>query len=283
MRRRDLPAAARRGLALIAVLWIVAAAAIIITGISHSVKQELKMVSTARDAVVGDGIGQAAIFLALQEMTLRNDPPQRLVTLTPSFRGTPVAVQVLPLHGLVDVNNAPAGLLAALFQHAGGLERQRAVALADAAVAFRARKDGAGRPVGFESPEDLLQVPGIDYPLYARLATLVTADVQGGGRVNVPAAPADVLMVLAGGDAPRAAALAAARDASQPGLDTTSLPPDFIELQGQTQRYRMQARVPLASGAWLLVSRTVDLGGSRHGVPWRVLHADHRFEPATGH
>ncbi len=268
-------------MALIAVLWVVAAATIVFAGMAQSVKQELRTVGAARDAVVGDGIGQAAIFLALQEMTVRGQAPQRLHTVVQPFREIPVHVRVQPLTGLIDINNAPVGLLAALFQYGGGLDRPRSVALADAVAASRSRRDGAGRLLAFESPEDLLQVTGIDYPLYARLASLVTADVQGSGRVSVQAAPPDVLVVLAGGDAPRAAALAAARDAASPSLDTTYLPADFIETQGSTQFFQLQARVPLASGSWLLVSRTVDLGAARHGVPWRVLRSEHRIEPAT--
>jgi hypothetical protein len=44
----------------------------------------------------------------------------------------------------------------------------------------------------------------------------------------------------------------------------------------------VQARVPLPDGAWLLVSRWVDMnGGKADGLPWRVFHAENRLEPTA--
>ncbi len=92
-------------------------------------------------------------------------------------------------------------LLATLFRYAGVRMSRGAEALAAAAVEWRSAKDGRGRPVGFEAPEDLLRVRGVDYTLYARLSAVVTADLQGNGRVSPPAAPDEVLRVLASGNA----------------------------------------------------------------------------------
>ncbi|TWO67924.1 general secretion pathway protein GspK [Caenimonas sedimenti] len=273
-----------RGLALVAVLWIVAALSVVAAGVSHSVRQEIRAVSNARQAAVGEAQGQAAIFLVLQDLATQVQKPVRLATLPATWHGVEMAVRVQPLDGLIDLNNAPPGLLALLFQHGGELDRPRAEALAQAAVRYRSTLDGRNRSVGFESPEDLLQVEGIDYNLYAKLAALVTADLRGSGRVNVLAAAPDVLAVLAGGDHAKAAALAARREdggAGGAGLDTTALPGEFVDLRSVGPRYHLQARVPLSGGAWLLVSRTVDFGAARHGVPWRVLHGDYRFEPAS--
>ena len=269
------------GVALVAVLWIVAALSIVVTSISSSVRQEIKAVSASRQSVVSEALGQAAIGLVLQDLSSRPDRGQALSLVDTVYKETPVRVRVLPLTGLIDINNASPALLARLFRYAG-VDAKQAEALAAAAVEWRSAKDGRGRPIGFEAPEDLLRVRGVDYTLYARLAELVTADIQGNGRVSPPAATDAVLSVLALDNAALLAGRPMERNATRALTDTTSLNGEFTDSNAQTQRYQLQARVPLAGGSWLLVSRTVDFSGGRDGLRWRTIHADARFEPAPG-
>ena len=279
---RDLhaiPSPRQRGIALVAVLWMVAALSIVVTSISSSVRQEVKAVSASRQSLVGQAMGQAAIQLVLQDLGSRPDRSQALAYVDTVFRDTSIRVRVLPLTGLIDINNAPPALLASLFRYAGA-ESRAAEALAVAAVEWRSAKDGRGRPVGFEAPEDLLRVRGVDYTLYARLSAVVTADLQGNGRVSPPAAPDEVLKVLASGNAAPLPGRATERDTARPRIDTTALNGEFTDSNAQTQRFQLQARVPLSGGSWLLVSRTVDFNGGRNGLQWRIIHTDARFEPA---
>ncbi len=272
---------ARRGLALVAVLWIIAALSVVAASVSHSVRQEIRAVSSARQAAVGEAQGQAAIHLALQALAVQAQRPVRPTSLATTYRALDMPVRVQPLDGLIDLNNAPAGLLALLFQHGGQADKPQAEALAQAAIRYRSTLDARNRKVGFEAPEDLLQVEGIDYTLYAKIAALVSADLRGNGRVNVLAATPEVLVVLAAGDREKAAAIAARRDEGGPGLDITALPAEFVDVSAVGPRYHLQARVPLPGGGWLLVSRTVDFAAARLGVPWRTLHGDYRIEPAS--
>lgn len=57
-----------RGVALIAVLWIVAAMAIAVTGMAHAVRNEIRTVAAARSGVETQALGEAAIALAVQKM-----------------------------------------------------------------------------------------------------------------------------------------------------------------------------------------------------------------------
>jgi general secretion pathway protein K len=269
----------QRGIALVAVLWIVAALSIVVTSISSSVRQEVRAVSASRQTVVGEALGQAAIQLVLQDLASRPDRTQALSYVDTVFKDTPVQVRVLPLTGLIDINNASPALLARLFRFAG-VDARGAEALAAAAVEWRSALDGRGRPVGFEAPEDLLRVRGVDYTLYARLSEVVTADLQGNGRVSPPAATDAVLRVLAADNAALFAGRPMERNAMRGGVDTTSLNGEFTDNNAQTQRFQLQARVPISGGSWLLVSRTVDFSGGTNGLQWRTIHTDARFEPA---
>lgn len=273
--------ARERGVALIAVLWIVAALSILVTGMVQAQRDEIRLVAAARQTVQGSALGSAAIQLVLQQTAARSEPLMRLRRVEVSFGGQDIPVEVVPLNGLIDLNRAQEPLLAALFTVAGKLEPARAEALAKALVAARLPGPLTQRGPRFEAIEDLLQLPGVDYDLYARLSTLVTTDAMGGGRVNAMAAPVGVLQVLSGGDTEKAARVAANRDGGGTGVDTTDLPAQFMDTAA-SPRLRLVARVLLPDGRRLLSSRLVETGrATPDGVPWRIFHAEDRFEPTS--
>ena len=268
-----------QGLALIAVLWIVAALSIIATGMLHAVRAEVRVIASARQAVVAGALGDAAINLVIQDLISKPARPLRLATIDKSFEGVGISVQVLPLTGLIDINAAPKSLLESLLVVAGKLATQDAAALAQAAVDARSARDERGRAQGFEATEDLLRIPGFDYALYASISPLITADAQGGGRVNPVAAPMGVLAVLADGNVDLANRVATERDAGKVGVDTSSLNRAHVDDNASSQRFRMQARVPLADGASMTSTQVVDLvNRPQSNLPWRVFRSEHRLE-----
>ncbi len=270
-----------QGLALVAVLWIVAALSILATSMSYAVRDEIRQAARARHAGEAAALGDAAIQLVLQEMVgSAAARPTRLVRVERSFLGQSVDVEVMPLSGLIDINSAGEALLLRLFVVAGQLNAGAAAALAQTILDVRSQLPRSGaRTRAFEAPEDLLRVPGMEYPLYARIAGLVTVDGQSDGRVNALAAPADVLLVLADGNAANAGRVAAARDAAREGVDTTTTLNGNYLGSGRTSRFRLVARVGLPDGRKALVSRTVDLeDGARDGLPWRTLQMQRSIE-----
>ncbi len=269
------------GMVLIAVLWIVAALSIAVTGLTRSVRQEAALLSTARDALQATALGEAAISLVLQQMVAAGTPITQLREAPVSFQGQSIAVRVIPLTGLINLNAAPAALLAKLYAVAGGLPSDAADGLALATLAARERRDARGLPARFEAPEDLLQVPDFTYGLYARLAGLVTADLRGSGRVNALAAPRDVLVVLANGNLAAADRIDSARRAGGEGIDITSLDGNFVQ-QASGRQFRLVARVPGTDGASVDVLRDVLLTPDRRsGAPWQIFHASQRTVPAS--
>ena len=266
-------------MALVAVLWIVAALSILVTGMVQAQRDEIRLVSSARQAVQGSALGNAAIVLALQRMAARSEPLTRLSRVEIGYGGLTIAVEVVPLNGLIDLNRASEPLLLELFKVAGKLPEDRAAALAKALVAARTPGPLTLGGPRFEAIEDLLQLPGVDFGLYARLSPLVTTDALGAGRVNAMAAPQGVLMVLSQGDSARAARIASSRDGGAPGVDTTDLPAQFLD-NVTTKRFKLVATVPLPDGRRLLSSRMVETARvAPDGVPWRIFQADDRFEP----
>ena len=276
------PKEARCGVALIAVLWLVAAMSLIITGIVKSVRSEIRTVGVQRQAVIANALADAGILLALQNLQVQQKEPGAAIQLIPvQFEGLSAQVSVQPLNGLIDINNAAPLLVADLYRHAGGLNADAAQAMAQATVESRQFKNAKGVTQGFEAIEDLLRVPKMTYDLYVKVAGLVTADLKdGSGRVNALAAPVGVLQVLTGGDVARAASLAARRTADLNVMDTSFLKPEHIEM-APSRSLRLQVQVDLADGAAAQRAWLVYWGADpRSGLPWRVLGTQQSMQRA---
>jgi len=187
------------------------------------------------------------------------------------YTGVDVLVEVQPFSGLVDINLAPAPLLAALFAVNGGVDTATSQRLAAAVVAMRDARP-AEPPPRFKAPEELLSVEGVSYDLYAKLAHLLTTDSRGSGRINPLAASQEVLLLLAGGDQGLAEQVAANRDADVAGMDTTRLQTAFTD-SSVSGRLRFRAYVPFPDGS-VTVVRDIDISLVAEGTaPWRTLRA----------
>ena len=259
-----------RGVALVAVLWVVAALSILVTGLVQTQREEIRSAVSARTRLQADAVGQGAIHMAVQTLIQQGQRRERLSRIKVPYDGVEMVVEVQPFSGLVDLNLAPAPLLAALFSVQGLLDEGAATRLAASVVALRDARP-AGPPPRFRAPEELLAVEGVDYDLYARLAHFVTTDSRGSGRINPLAAPPGVLLLLADGDQSLASRVAAERDAEVVGMDTTRLKAAFID-QSVSSRLRFRAFVPAPDGSEVIVVRDIDISFASEGTaPWRTM------------
>lgn len=267
---------AQQGLALIAVLWITAALGLIVTGLVSSVRQEAGSAGREQRQLLAQAHGDAAILQVLQAWHTQNRlSAERLETTPVAWSGQTLDVISGPLEAYIDLNHAGVPLLAELLRHAGQLDPDSAQRLAQAIDDFRQTTGPDNRRQGFDAPEDLLRVPGIQYGVYARIAPLVTVDHKtGGGLVNPKAAPLGVLKVLAGGDMALVSQTALRRQADPNTMDTTAFNPAFIA-QGASRFFWLMARVPQPDGSHVLRRWTVFSGtDNRTGLPWKVLSRD---------
>lgn len=279
-------AVGQSGIALVAVLWMVAALALLALALATATRAELHTAQGVRARAEAAAIGDAAIQLAMLELRSLPDAQQKLSNFAYEFAGRPVEVELVPASGLVDLNQAGEELLAGLFSGPGGAEPEFAAQLAQRVVEWRtpgqtdtdlAATDVGQRPRGgqFQYPEDLLQVPGVSYPLYDRVRDLIT--VRGGSAGVAPqAASLDVLTLLAGGDRDLATRIASTRG-NDPTTDMTGLASRFLA-GGGSSVYRVDARVKLGERSYRR-TRWIDLSqGGAEGTPWRSF----RVEPVIG-
>lgn len=272
----------QRGVALIAVLWLVSAMGLIITGVVQSVRSEVRTVGLQRQAVVANAAADAAILLALQHLHAYKIEPKSAVQIIPvQFEGQARDVSVIPLNGLINLNLASVTLLADMYRYAAELPPETAQALAQATLDFRQLKNAKGQAQGFDAKEDLLRVPTMTYDLYAKVIGLVTVDLkEGSGRVNALAAPSGVLKILTSGDIARAAVLESRRSADPAAIDTSFLKPEHIEMTS-SRSLRLQVQIDLPGGGAALKTWHVYWGQDpRSGLPWRVLSTQQSLQAA---
>jgi len=280
MRRKP---SASRGMALIAVLWMVAAMGLIVTGLVKSVRTEISSGGMQRQAFQAQAHADAAILMAMQVLYAQTArPPPGGQTMDIGFQNQNFQTQIKPLNGLIDINRAPIGLLIELYKYGAGLTSDEAQLLAQLTLQTRELKSSKGQQTGFDSSDDLLRVPGMTYERYVMIRDLVTADLKGGnGLVNPQAAPRGVLQVLVAGDTSRAAALSASRITNPNGMDTTFFNPAFID-NGTSRSLRFKVDITLPGGGYL--TRWWDVHDSqnpRNGLPWRILGKGQRLSLAA--
>jgi general secretion pathway protein K len=212
----------------------------------------------------------------------KTELPKGILTIPVQFEGHSIDVTVRPLNGFFDINHAPVEVLADLYHFAGELDDSSAQKLAQATLEFRQTKNAKAMEIGFDAPEDLLNVPTMTYDLYAKIAGLIVAELKGGsGRVNPLAAPQGVIRVLTGGNAPRAEALMAQRDSNNGTMDTSFLNPAQIEIASSVN-LQFQVQIDLSDS--FIFQKTVHIHwatDARSGLPWRILGSQQRLLPST--
>lgn len=279
---KKLSAQQSSGVALIAVLWLVSAMGLIITGVVKSVRSEVRTVGLQRQAVIANASADAAILLALQHLHAYKIEPKSVIQVVPvQFEGSTREVSVIPLNGLINLNQASVGLLADMYRYEAELSPEVAQALAQATLDYRQLKNAKGQQQGFDAKEDLLRVPTMSYDRYAKVVSSVTVDLrETSGRVNPLAAPSGVLKILTAGDVARAAVLESRRNADPAAIDTSLIKPEHIEMTS-SRSLRLQVQIDLPGGGTAARLWHVYWGEDpRSGLPWRVLSTQQSLQAA---
>lgn len=270
---------AHRGMALVAVLWLVASMSLVTFGIITSVRRDMQTIGMQRHLGVAAARADAMILLALQRLHVSTLEPSRVNNeISVSYEGVSNSVTLYPLTALIDINNASASMLADLYQYIGQIDAESARALAQSTVETRTAMNKKGAPVVFGAEEDLFRVPGVTYELYAKIKDSVTADLRSGsGRVNPQFAPVSVLTVLAGGNISKADQLALQRRNDPNFADFSSLNPEYIDMSSSSI-LRLEVFVNFADSnvlvrQWWVIMRD----DPRTSLPWRVFRKNSKL------
>ncbi len=192
------------GLALVIVLWVVAALSVLVLGLSQTSRLQTQLTQHHRAATEARALLEAGLVVGMARVAWFGSINQR-DSHAFDLGGAQVQVDIHPATGFIDLNEAPADLLARLFRYGAGLETEPAEALAAAVVDWRdsdpmnrdSRAEGYRGP--FRVPEEVGQVPGASRDLHDSIKRYVTL-YSGAPQVNPFAAPRGVVGILSGGD-----------------------------------------------------------------------------------
>lgn len=262
------------GLALVAILWLVAGLSLTALALARTVRTETQMVAQAGQALVAQTWSDAGVHLTMQALKVQPGGISTTQRIMQTFKDRSMLVELAPLTGWIDINRAPEPLLASAIERLGEVEAAHAAELASELV--RARqipKENGTEPKVFASVEDLIRLPRWDIDVWSKVSPFLTANNgAAGGGVNPLAAPLPVLKVLALGNAALAERIHEQAQAGAPAIDTTGLQADWITLQG-SRLLQITIHIDAADGSRLKVKRRVDLGGSPgDGLSWRIIH-----------
>ena len=216
-----------RGVALVAVLWVVSllaaiAASFIATQRSETVAARNQIDNAEARALADAGLYRAVLALEVDGEGAPHDGSPREWTID----GGRVVTSVQAEGGKIDLNGTDADLLAGLFTAAGAARPQ---ALASAVIDFRDANDdplpGGGedadyRAAGlshnakdrpFERRDELLQVLGMTREIYDAVAPAITVHTRSRG-IDPVSAPPLALAALPAVDGGAAEALAVQRE-----------------------------------------------------------------------
>ena len=297
------PASRRRGIALIAVLWVLVLLALMAANFTRITRTETNLARNMVENAKAEALADAAVHRAVLGL-LATDASTRWsadgTVYRYEFGGGTVRIVIEDESGKIDLNGGESGHLRGLFLVLG-VEDDRATALADAIVDFR-DEDDLRQLNGAEDPEydaaglsygakddrfavvaELRQVLGMTRDLYDLAAPFLTVYSNRSG-VNVATAPREVLLAVPGVATSEVETLLSARDSGDGGGQGTALPiPSASTPTGQgfftnsprvTAPVTVRAEAELPGGAVFVREAVVQLaaGGAPpfHVLAWRT-------------
>ena len=263
-RKCALPAAKRSrsapdGVALVLVLWVIAALSLIVVTMSGVARTEARAQIQFGERTQALALTDGALRVAGAALLASAERPLKPSVIETVVDGRVVKVEIVSAVGLINVNHAPEPLLADLFALAAGLDRSQAESLAHNVVQWRggaAADPGSPDPAEqyrqqglthsprgsfFARVEDLRQVVGLSPEVYDTISRLVTVARVGSGGVNPLAAPPEVLAVMANNQSALVNWLVSRREDAAQSVADLDLSQFAHVVQGGSSAYRLAA------------------------------------------
>lgn len=282
----------QKGVALVLVLWILVLVTVSTGAYTLTARMDQLEAHTVLSGTQARLAAEAGLNLAV--LSLRD--PDELTRMVPDgrsyfmlFEGIEVEIQVTDERGKLNINGAGDELFVNLLT-SNGVELSDAELLA-AAIADWVDRDDIERADGAELPayesvglavgpanrpfvmvEELLQVLGMSWELYNRMAPALT--VYSDSAEPDPAyAPAEALMALPEMNEEDARNFVQERHSQESltGMEMALPNGEVAMARGRGLTYSILAKATMPNGIWDQVEATIRLGGSSDGRPYRVL------------
>ena len=289
----------QNGIALVLVLWVLLLLTIITGSFALMARMDRLEAHSLLSGTQARMSAEAAINLAvlalrdpLDETRMRADGR----VYQQELEGVVIEVSAIDERGKVDINAADELTLANLFI-GNGMDIDAAELLAAAVLDWRDQDElervngaeddaylAAGLQVGpanraFMMTEELLQVIGMQYELYRKIEPGITTFSRT-AQPDPAFAPVEALMAMPDITYDEAVNFVQERNSQVPGESLgTALPNGVVVMeQGRGVTYSIKARATMPNGVWEQLQATIRLGGSRNGIPYRILRWREGFQ-----
>jgi general secretion pathway protein K len=211
--------ASEQGLALLAVLWIIASATLLVASFNVNVRSGLSFIRSEVKLSQSENLLDAGLEIAVtrlidEEASRQWHPDGQWRTI--AFAGSSLRIRIQDPNGLVDLNKADEKLLLEFFKRFGANANQ-AKLITDRIIIARGQKPGAdadksgdadraAKPAlssPFMDVGQLRQIEGMSIDLFRRVAPFMTV-FSFDGSINPLTAPAEVFAVSGAGRDERA-------------------------------------------------------------------------------
>jgi polyhydroxyalkanoate synthesis regulator phasin len=261
------------GVALGIVMWFLAGMSLLVSGIVYQVRVDTRMAQLhlARATAVSAGDGAILLMLAdLVSLNPREFSQQGLLSQKFIVGVHEVSVTLVPVAGLVNLNQSSAKTLTQLLVAQGHVTAGEAKTLADNVVKWRGdsglriSKRQSGQ---LQSVEDLLQVDGFTRTVWDGIRNSVAATAGSGGESDLASALASLRAAAmnGGGSGPREGV---------PGQGRSTRgkkPAGHQRLDGS---FRVDATVQYGGRTWLR-RKWVNLSGTgSDSLPWKITRVE---------
>lgn len=179
------------GMALVLLLWFLAALALLVTGLMGLSRQEVHAVRLQQGQAQASAVGDGVARMVAQGLILRdsNSPPLQARIQMREFL---VHIRIVPSTGFVDILSAEGPLLEQVFSRAAHIDQAQAQRLVSSIEQWRtADQNEGGR--GRRGPsvfvlEDIMVVPGLTRDIFNKIRWFVCAGCNSRG-LNLEDAP----------------------------------------------------------------------------------------------
>lgn len=268
------------GLALVMVLWLVAAMSLFVASVVYLARMDVRQQQFGQNRTQASAFADGAMRLSMRQFVFEvtengasNQVAQEYIFEDEAFSGR---VNIYPASGLIHLGSLTPELLLSVLQYGVGLDEGTIENLSRAfKVGFGAGilgKEELNHLEKFRVLEDLLQVPGISVDTYEVLKDYFYVGEEGAPGINPLAAPRELLVVLAGGNVEVVEEFLVLRDGARESVDNGVVShAGFLgELISSTDSsiYRVDVTVNSVAQQSFKQRYWLRLAPSREGLPW---------------
>ncbi|MEH6590823.1 MAG: hypothetical protein V7746_11220 [Halioglobus sp.] len=270
------------GVALAIVVWFLAAMSLLVSGIVFQSRVDIKLaqihVFRATATAAGDGAMQLMLgeFVAAQSDRSNGAGQSSRQFVIGEHQ---VTVNLVPVSGLIDIQQAPVKVITQLFQINGEAEGGNAKQLASSVIKWRdmvrSRQSTEGDSVPrLSTVEDLLRIDGVTRTHLDRLIDVVYVGGNGSAQLDLKSAPDAVLKLLAGNNDRAASALEGREGGGElrPQSAQSNNGRRSSSKLTSADTFRVDAFVSIGGKQWLR-RRFVSMSGSGQ-LPWRYFRSE---------